>query len=134
MPTAFERREALVSASIDREHAEPTRISHRAAGVYLAGSADPARPEREVLGIVDFKPVVARIKDRAEYDSFRAVVEGEVIHVSYDTSRFPNQDSWPKAKDEIHAYERTQLPNRFQVVGVMPDGLGRIVCICAVSK
>lgn len=134
MATRFESREARVSASIDREHAEPTRVSPRAAGVYLAGSSDAARLVREVLGIVDLKPVVARIKDRAEYDSFRAEIEGEVIHVSYATSRFPDQDAWPKAKDEIHAYERVTLPNRFQVVAVMPDGLGRIVCVCAVMK
>lgn len=135
MPTPFERREARISASIDREHGERTRITPRAAGTYMAGTTDPGRPVLEnIIGIVDLKPVVARIKDRAEYDAFRSEVEGEVIHVTYATSRFASQASWPKAKDEIEAIDRATMPNRFQVVAVMPDGLGRILCMCVVAK
>lgn len=136
MPTRFEQREARVSASIDREHGELTRIVPRSSanGPYIAGGVDSARTIREVIGIVDVNPVIARIRDKSEYDEFRPELEGEVIHVSYATSRFAARADWPRKKDEIHAFERVSLPNKFQVVDVQPDGIGRFLCRCVVLK
>lgn len=129
MTTRFAAAETKVSAAIDGWHGEMTRVSPRAAGQFVAGGPDPSRSEADVIGIIDFNPLVARIKDRSEYDGFRPEVEGERVHVTYATSRFASPAAWPRAKDHIEALDRPGSP-AFQVVTVEPDGLGRILCKC----
>jgi hypothetical protein len=133
MPTRFAAREARVSASIDREHGEITRVLPRAASAYLAGHADGTRAILDIIGIIDTKPVIGRIKDRAEYDAHRPEVSGDTIHVSYTKTRFTDPAQWPRKGDHIQAIERSGTP-KYQVTDVDDDGIGRIVCKCVVAK
>lgn len=136
MPTRFQDREARVSASIDREHGEPTLVVRRAAtnGPYLAGGADSSRADLQVVGIVDLDPQTVRIRDKGQYDAYRPEIDGEVAHVSYDVRLFASRALWPANGDEIRAVERVSLPNKFRVVDVQADGIGRILCRCVVAK
>jgi hypothetical protein len=132
MTSRFALRERRASATIDREYAERTRILPRVAGTYMVGVGDNTRAELDVLGIVDLKPVVARIKDKAEYDAFRPELQGDVAHVSYDVGRFASVAEYPREKDHIVLLDRGN--EKYQIVDVDPDGLGRILCRCVVAK
>ncbi|TVR06634.1 MAG: hypothetical protein EA385_15050 [Salinarimonadaceae bacterium] len=129
MPTPFAQLESAASVVVDSLHAETTRLIPRVAGEFVAGGADASRVERDIQGIVDFNPEIARAKEKRQYDGHRPEVDGEKVHISYRVPALGLPATWPRAKDHIRAEDRPGKPV-FQVVTVEPDGIGRLVCRC----
>lgn len=124
----FMDRIARVDRAIDAEHGETIRVVPRVPGEYMAGGSDPSRPVVNVIGILDLKPAVAKLKDRGRYDGFQPEVEGEAAHVSFQSSVFASRQMWPRSGDHI---EVPRLQLRLIIAVVEFDGMSRIICKCA---
>ncbi|RWM29408.1 hypothetical protein [Mesorhizobium sp.] len=130
MTTPFAELEKQVSAEIDAHHGELTRVVRKASGQYFSRVADGGRANVDIIGVLDFNPVMARPKDQGQYDGFQPGVAGDRIHVSYTASRFADRAAWPADGDEIWLLDPVRLGAKLRVTRTDPDGLGRIVCIC----
>lgn len=126
--TIFADLERLVSAEVDAHMAEATRIDRKVAGQYFSRSADDGRGAVEVVGVVDFNPVMARPKDLGQYDGYQPELAADKIHISYADDLFASRADWPVPGDEIILLARAN--RRLRVTRVDPDELGRIVCVC----
>jgi hypothetical protein len=133
MTTPFAELEKIASDTIDDHMGEPTRIVRKVAGQYFSRSADGSRPPLEVVGIVDFNPVVARPKDQGQYDGYQPELSGDRIIVSYATTRFASRTDWPAKDDEIELLDPDRAGMKLRVTRPDPDGLGRLVCACVLA-
>ncbi len=130
MSSIFAALEEMVSEVIDDVYAERTNIVRQEAGTIFSSAASSTRQPIEMIGIVDFNPVLATPVDRGQYDGFQPTIAGTRVHVSYDISKFASVEDLPREKDIIlfpdraggKEYRITRPPEH--------DGLGRIVCIC----
>ncbi|RWC91654.1 MAG: hypothetical protein EOS72_03085 [Mesorhizobium sp.] len=130
MTTPFAELEKRVSAEIDAHYGEATRVVRKVAGQYFSRSADGGRANVDVIGVVDYNPVMARPKDQGQYDGFQPGVAGDRIHVSYTASRFTDRDAWPADGDEIWLLDPDRHGAKLRVTRSDPDELGRIVSVC----
>lgn len=130
MTTLFAELEALVSSAVDDFHGEPTVITRRLKGQYLAGSADGTRSSLPILGVIDKNPVTAKPQDEGTYDGFQPAVAADRYHVSYNKRLFASREEWPAQGDEIEASNNPSIPRLKVVKTPEDDGIGRIVCIC----
>ncbi|TIS37509.1 hypothetical protein [Mesorhizobium sp.] len=130
MSTPFADLETLVSAEVDALMGEPTRVVRKVPGQYFSRSADGSRADVDVIGVVDYNPVMARPKDQGQYDGFQPGVAGDRIHVSYTDSRFADRAAWPADGDEIWLLDPARLGVKLRVTRADADELGRVVCIC----
>lgn len=131
MPSLFAELETLASAAVDTVMGELTRIEPQGRGDVFAGSADPDRPVlNNVVGIVDFSPIVVTAQDEGTYDGFQPQAAGDKIHISYAESSFPNAAAWPRQGDIIVAIERSGMPKFKLTRSPDRDGIGRFICVC----
>lgn len=131
MTTPFAELEEIVSETVDDHHGENTRIVPKVSGQYFSSSADGSRPPFDVIGVVDFNPVVARPKDQGQYDGYQPGLTGDRIIVSYTATRFDAPGKHPPADNyEIHLLAAGRQGMKLRVTRVDPDGLGRLICVC----
>lgn len=130
MTTPFADLEKLVSVEVDALMGELTRVVRKVSGQYFSRSADGGRADIDVIGVVDYNPIMARPKDQGQYDGFQPGLAADKIHVSYTDSRFASRDAWPVDGDEIWLLDPTRSGVKLRVTRSDPDELGRIVCIC----
>lgn len=129
MPSVFAGLERKVSAAVDGLYGEITRVHYRVTGGNFGSTADGGALPAQVVGIVDFKPVVVRMQDKSQYDGFQPDLAGDKSHVSYAESAFVAPNRFPRAGDEIELIDRAGFA-RLKVVRVDPDGIGRFICVC----
>lgn len=127
MPSLFAELETRVSAEVDRVYAERTSIRPRVKTQHFGSVADADKQQIEVLGVVDFNPVVAQPRDLGQYDGFQPKLTGDRIIVSYTATLF-TPETMPKDGYEIVLVERNDKV--LSISRVEPDGLGRVVCVC----
>lgn len=127
MASYFAELERLVTDAVDDVFGERTKFTPKVQGRYLTVSKDESQPCLELIGVVDFNPVTALAQDKGKFDGMRPSVSADRIHVSYDEALFP--DALPKEGDEIELLARSG--ERLRVSRCDPDGLGRLICVCA---
>lgn len=128
MFSRFAQRERRITAAIDKEYGERTRILPKRRGEFLSAASDPARPARVLHGIADFMAAVAMPKDTSRFDGMQPMIAAEVSHVSYDDALFNGPSDWPKAGDTIELLDRPQVITLVVAGEPSRDGLGRVVC------
>jgi hypothetical protein len=129
MASFFAELERMVSAEVDTVFGEKTKLCPKVRGRYFANVPDGERSARILTGIVDFNPVALIAQDTGKYDGMRPAVAGDKIHVSYDAALFAN--GLPEDGDEIELLETERNGERLRISRCDPDGLGRVVCVCA---
>lgn len=131
----FSELEKLVSGAIDTTMGERTRILRRKKGEYFSGSEDSSRPPLDIVGVVDYNPVVAKVQVKGQYDGFQPSITSGKAHVSYDIHAFTSPAQYPREHDEIVAYMPAPIGTLYlRVTRVDPDYLGRILCVCEETK
>jgi hypothetical protein len=133
MVSVFAQLEERASAAVDHVYAERVRIDRKLMRKSaFEAAADDNRTSITVLGVVDINPKTIELADKSEYDGMGAQIRGESVHVSFDLSRFETDDDRPAQGDRLIAEDRSPAP-AYRVTRVDPDGLGRIVCVCALD-
>lgn len=133
MASRFANRERRVTAALDKEFAERTRINPRRRGEFISAAVDPDRAQKIVRGIVDFVPNVFLPKDTSRFDGFQPSLSADASHISYDEALFASKAEWPRAGDLIELIDRPDTPSFAVAAPPESDGIGRIVCRILVS-
>lgn len=128
MPSRFAARERRITAAIDREFAERTRITPRRRGEFITLSVDAERPVMIVVGIADFVPKAILPKDTSRFDGMQPMLGADASNISYDEDKLGTPASWPKTGDEIELIDRVPVLRFTVAADAESDGLGRIVC------
>mgnify|MGYP000232176079 CR=1 FL=1 len=132
MSSRFAARERRISAAIDGEYGERTRIVPRRRGEFVSASTDPDRPPRIVSGIASFIPKDVHPKDISRRDGMQPYIAADNSDVSYDIALFPAAADYPRQGDVIELMDRVP-PMALTISAVDPDNLGRLVCKVMVS-
>lgn len=123
----FRELESRVSVAIDAMYGDEITIFPRTKGKYSGRQV--TGEGLTVVGIVDVNPITVRIQDENAYDGFSPTIPGEKAHVSFDLSLFASPLLYPEAGDllmtPVEGFERLEISG-----DPLPDGLGRIVCLC----
>jgi hypothetical protein len=122
----FARLEKRLSASVDRVNAERVRFEPRNRGNGPVVGADPSRPGRDFMAIVDVKPVVANARSSTRYNGAEATLNADEIHVSATTDVLGPAQGWPRVGDHLRMLDKDGEPVAL-IQKVDPDGIGRVV-------
>ena len=113
---------ARLHAAVDRQAGERILVIPYAAGGYLAGGPDPARPPRPLVAQVTEVPKVTRGKGAGVNTGRNAELRLGSHTIKFTTSALP----WPLADDfHVVLLERGEL--ELKVVGTEPIGTDRTV-------
>lgn len=129
MSSEFAALERLVTEAVDSHFGEPVRWVPKKQGRYFGRSADADRAEAALIGVVDFNPVTVVVQDKGKYDGGRPAVAADRVHVSFDDAQFAN--GYPREGDTLVLLGAGRKDEALRVSRTDPDGLGRLVCVCA---
>jgi hypothetical protein len=133
MTSRFAGRERRISAAVDREYGERTRITPRRQGEFVSDVVDPARAVIDLVGIADFVSKAAFPKDTSRFDGAQPYVAADVTNVSYDAGLFGSPADYPKPGDLIELIDRYPVV-KLAISVVEDDRLGRVVCRVLVAS
>lgn len=110
--------------ALDDAFGEPILVTHRLAGQFVAGAADPDNPAFTAIGVLDVEGVI--VDDAGLKTGARSEVETLKPVVDFAFAQFGPGRLAPVKGTILTATDRTGAP-QFEVVSRLPDGVGRVV-------
>lgn len=126
--TLFAAAAAIGAAVQDIVFGEPIAFLPWAKGKYVAGSADPDRPARDLVGIFDEELVTVRPVGSGANTHDTVDLTGSAAQVEFNLALFPTETDRPRQGDHLQLTGRAGQPS-YSVKSVRPDDTGRLVCI-----